>query len=33
LPWVPVEKDYRFETEAGAASLADLFGGAPLDLG
>ena len=27
LPWVLVEKDYRFETEAGAASLADLFGG------
>ena len=27
LPWVPVEKNYRFETEAGAASLADLFGG------
>jgi predicted dithiol-disulfide oxidoreductase (DUF899 family) len=27
LPWVPVEKDYRFETEAGLASLADLFGG------
>ena len=27
LPWVPVEKDYRFETDAGAASLADLFGG------
>jgi predicted dithiol-disulfide oxidoreductase (DUF899 family) len=27
LPWVPVEKDYRFETEAGAASLPDLFGG------
>jgi predicted dithiol-disulfide oxidoreductase (DUF899 family) len=27
LPWVPVEKDYRFETEAGAESLADLFGG------
>jgi predicted dithiol-disulfide oxidoreductase (DUF899 family) len=27
LPWVPVEKDYRFETEAGAASLGDLFGG------
>ena len=27
LPWVPVEKDYRFETEDGAASLADLFGG------
>ena len=27
LPWVPVEKDYRFETEAGTASLADLFGG------
>src|SRR5213082_45273 len=27
LPWVPVEKDYRFETEAGAKSLADLFDG------
>ncbi len=27
LPWVPVEKDYRFQTEAGAASLADLFAG------
>ena len=27
LPWLPVEKDYRFATEAGAASLADLFGG------
>ncbi len=27
LPWVPVEKDYRFETEAGATSLAYLFGG------
>ena len=27
LPWVPVEKDYRFETDAGAASLADLFAG------
>ena len=27
LPWVPVEKDYRFETEAGPASLAELFGG------
>src|SRR5579862_3566465 len=27
LPWVPVEKAYRFETEAGAASLADLFDG------
>ena len=27
LPWVPVEQDYRFETEAGAASLTDLFGG------
>jgi predicted dithiol-disulfide oxidoreductase (DUF899 family) len=26
LPWVPVEKGYRFETDAGAASLADLFG-------
>src|SRR6187399_199526 len=27
LPWVPVEKDYRFETAGGPASLADLFGG------
>jgi predicted dithiol-disulfide oxidoreductase (DUF899 family) len=27
LPWVLVEKEYRFATEAGAASLADLFGG------
>jgi predicted dithiol-disulfide oxidoreductase (DUF899 family) len=27
LPWVPVAKEYRFETEAGAASLADLFEG------
>jgi predicted dithiol-disulfide oxidoreductase (DUF899 family) len=27
LPWVPVEKDYRFETDGGNASLADLFGG------
>ena len=27
LPWVPVAKEYRFETDAGAASLADLFGG------
>ena len=27
LPWVKVEKDYRFDTEAGEASLADLFQG------
>jgi predicted dithiol-disulfide oxidoreductase (DUF899 family) len=27
LPWVPVEKDYRFETDEGTASLADLFRG------
>jgi predicted dithiol-disulfide oxidoreductase (DUF899 family) len=27
LPWVPVEKDYRFETEHGTASLAELFDG------
>src|SRR5205085_8204260 len=26
LPWVPVEKDYRFETEDGTKALADLFG-------
>src|ERR1700693_3339485 len=27
LPWIRVDKDYRFETDEGAASLADLFGG------
>jgi predicted dithiol-disulfide oxidoreductase (DUF899 family) len=27
LPWVPVTKAYRFETEKGNASLADLFQG------
>jgi predicted dithiol-disulfide oxidoreductase (DUF899 family) len=27
LPWVAVEKDYRFETEAGTKTLADLFDG------
>jgi predicted dithiol-disulfide oxidoreductase (DUF899 family) len=27
LPWVPVEKDYRFDTGTGEASLAGLFGG------
>jgi predicted dithiol-disulfide oxidoreductase (DUF899 family) len=27
LPWVRVGKDYRFDTEAGSASLADLFDG------
>src|SRR6266513_3965187 len=27
LPWVPIEKDYRFETDEGAASLPDLFRG------
>ena len=27
LPWVPVDKEYRFQTEDGPASLADLFGG------
>ena len=27
LPWVPVEKDYEFETENGAKGLADLFDG------
>lgn len=26
LPWVRVEKPYRFDTEAGPATLADLFG-------
>jgi predicted dithiol-disulfide oxidoreductase (DUF899 family) len=27
LPWVRVEKPYRFDTDAGSASLADLFRG------
>jgi len=27
LPWVAVDKDYRFETDEGSASLADLFKG------
>jgi predicted dithiol-disulfide oxidoreductase (DUF899 family) len=27
LPWVPVEKDYSFETEDGTKSLAELFDG------
>src|SRR5216683_6940362 len=27
LPWVRIEKEYRFETDEGTASLADLFGG------
>jgi predicted dithiol-disulfide oxidoreductase (DUF899 family) len=27
LPWVTVEKDYSFETEAGTKSLAELFDG------
>jgi predicted dithiol-disulfide oxidoreductase (DUF899 family) len=27
LPWVRIEKEYRFETDEGPASLADLFAG------
>src|SRR5262249_14341959 len=27
LPWVRIEKKYRFETDEGSASLADLFRG------
>jgi predicted dithiol-disulfide oxidoreductase (DUF899 family) len=27
LPWIPIDKDYRFETGQGIASLADLFQG------
>jgi predicted dithiol-disulfide oxidoreductase (DUF899 family) len=27
LPWVPIEKEYRFETDEGTASLVDLFKG------
>ena len=27
LPWVPIDKEYRFKTDEGSASLADLFRG------
>src|SRR6187455_688469 len=27
LPWVPIDKDYRFDTDEGSASLQDLFRG------
>ena len=27
IPWVRIEKDYRFDTDEGSASLADLFRG------
>jgi predicted dithiol-disulfide oxidoreductase (DUF899 family) len=27
LPWVPVEKEYRFETGDGTRTLAELFDG------
>jgi predicted dithiol-disulfide oxidoreductase (DUF899 family) len=27
LPWVPVDKEYRFETDQGTQTLAELFGG------
>ena len=27
LPWVPVDKDYRFDTDGGEKSLAELFDG------
>lgn len=27
LPWVPVEKEYRLETEGGTRTLAELFDG------
>jgi predicted dithiol-disulfide oxidoreductase (DUF899 family) len=27
LPWVRVDKEYRFETDQGSASLADFFRG------
>ena len=27
LPWVRIDKNYRFETDEGSASLGDLFGG------
>src|SRR6478752_6947881 len=27
LPWVPIDKEYRFESDEGSASLTDLFRG------
>src|SRR5690242_11037305 len=27
LPWVPVDKEYRFDTDEGSATLKDLFRG------
>ena len=27
LPWVPIDKEYRFETEDGTKTLAELFHG------
>src|ERR671922_887159 len=27
LPWVQIDKEYRFDTDEGSASLADLFRG------
>ena len=27
LPWVPIEKEYRFDTDEGERTLAELFGG------
>src|SRR5260370_10759443 len=29
LPWVPVEKEYEFDSEQGRKTLAELFGGRP----
>ena len=29
LPWVPVEQEYRFDTEGGSRTLAELFEGRP----
>jgi predicted dithiol-disulfide oxidoreductase (DUF899 family) len=30
LPWVPIQKEYTFETNEGTKTLADLFGGEEL---
>ena len=27
LPWLPIDKEYRFETDAGTKSLPELFDG------
>ena len=33
LPWVPVEKEYHFETAAGSKTLLELFDGRSQQIG